>query len=287
MQSTEQSSQPTLNIRGVHHYYRWIRQENSTQSKPILVFVHGWGGSSRYWETTAQAFADQFDCLLYDLRGFGRSRLPDSLPSTSYEMGEYVEDLAIFLDQLGLEKVYLNGHSVGASIATLFTSRYPQRVEKLILTCSGIFDYNPITFPAFHQAGTVVVKLRYNWFLKVPFAGRLFMMRFVHRPLEEKINREFLEDYLEADYEAAVGTIYTAVSQQAAQEMPEAFANLGVPTLLIAGKEDVIIPTKLAKKAARLNPDYVQYLEIPKTAHFPMLEDRETYDKLVQNFLEQ
>ncbi|MDB9312003.1 alpha/beta hydrolase [Spirulina sp. CS-785/01] len=285
MQFTEQKTQQTVNIRGVDHYYRWIRQGEGDTHKPVLVFVHGWGGSSRYWETTAQAFAPQFDCLLYDLRGFGRSRLPDSLPTTSYEMGEYVEDLAIFLDQLGLETVYLNGHSVGASIATLFTSRYPQRVEKLILTCSGVFAYNPITFPAFHKAGTVVVKLRYNWFLKVPLAGRLFMARFVHRALEDQINREFLEDYLEADYEAAVGTIYTAVSQQAAQEMPEAFASLDVPTLLVAGKEDIIIPTKLAKRAVSLNPETVQYVEIPNTAHFPMLEDRETYDQAVQEFL--
>ena len=52
--------QDTINIRGVNHYYEWIRQPNS-QSKPVMVFIHGWGGSCRYWRSTATAMSDQFD----------------------------------------------------------------------------------------------------------------------------------------------------------------------------------------------------------------------------------
>lgn len=55
-----------------------------------MVFIHGWGGSSRYWEATAQALCGEFDCLLYDLRGFGRStlgasQLESSPPQSSLE----------------------------------------------------------------------------------------------------------------------------------------------------------------------------------------------------------
>ena len=60
---------PTVDVRGVNHYYEWIRQSTDS-SKPVMVFVHGWGGSARYWHSTATALADKFDCLLYDLRGF-------------------------------------------------------------------------------------------------------------------------------------------------------------------------------------------------------------------------
>lgn len=66
---------PLIKIRGVEHFYEWIRNQ-SGKTKPVMVFVHGWAGSGRYWESTAEALADDFDCLLYDLRGFGRSRLP-------------------------------------------------------------------------------------------------------------------------------------------------------------------------------------------------------------------
>lgn len=279
-----------INVRGVEHYYQWVRREREGLSKPVLVFMHGWGGSSKYWQDVANILSEYFDCLLYDFRGFGRSTLSSSTlarrsPSLSYELEEYAEDLVTLLAQLGIEKFTLMAHSFGASIATLFACRYPQRIEKLILTCSGIFTYNKITFPAFHVAGTLVVKLRYQWFMSVPFAGRLFMIRFLHRPLSDRINRMFLEDYLQADGETATETIKTAVSKKAATEMPQAFASLQMPTLLIAGGKDQIIPPRLGKSAAALNPN-IQYREIPKTGHFPMLEDPATYLKQVRQFLE-
>ncbi|MBD0341513.1 MAG: alpha/beta fold hydrolase, partial [Microcoleus sp. Co-bin12] len=62
-----------ISIRGVEHYYEWITADNSARpcGKPVMVFLHGWAGSARYWESTARAIADDFDCLLYDMRGFG------------------------------------------------------------------------------------------------------------------------------------------------------------------------------------------------------------------------
>ena len=283
-QLTQQQGQ-TINIRGVDHYYEWVCDSSSGKNKPVLVFVHGWGGSGRYWKSTATALSDQFDCLVYDLRGFGRSSLPDN-HSLSYDMEEYAEDLAVLLDQLQLEQVYLNAHSMGASLATLFISRYPQKVKKAILTCSGIFEYNPITFNLFHFAGTYVVKLRFNWFSQIPTMDRLFMARFLNRPIPKDERQAFLEDYLLADEDAAKGTIYTAVSKHAAKVMPDAFANVSVPTLLVAGEKDIIIPTRLAKKAANLNTDYIEYFELPDTAHFPMLEDTSNYLAKVRNFLQ-
>ena len=64
------------NVRGFNHYYEWLTESGKQEpsGKPVLVFVHGWGGSARYWESTARALSDRFDCLLYDMRGFGRSR---------------------------------------------------------------------------------------------------------------------------------------------------------------------------------------------------------------------
>ena len=274
-----------LNIRGIEHYYQWVRRESGSSSKPVLVFMHGWGGSARYWEDVARVLSPYFDCLLYDFRGFGRSTLSGRSPSLSYELAEYAEDLVSLLAELGIEKITLVAHSFGASIATLFAHRYPEKIDKLILTCSGIFTYNKLTFGAFHAAGTLVVKLRYRWFLQVPFAGRLFMVRFVYRPLSDRWNRMFLEDYLLADRETATETIKTAVSKKAATEMPKAFASLQMPTLLIMGEKDQIIPPRLGKSAAALNSK-IKYVEVPKTGHFPMLEDPDTYMRQVYQFLE-
>ena len=283
-------------VNGISHHYEWITSSGAKPSgKPVMVFVHGWGGSARYWESTAQAISTAFDCLLYDMRGFGRSTfansadLADDSPlkdkSPSYELETYAHDLVELLNTLGLEKIYLNAHSMGASIAVFFLNLYPERVHKAILTCSGIFEYDKKSFEAFYTFGGYVVKFRPRWLYQLPLMDRLFMQRFLHRPLSGTISRDFLNDFLMADYEAAVGTIFTCVSKKAAEEMPGEFSRLKVPTLMISGDRDIIIAAELGQQAAALNPEYIQLVIMPDTAHFPMLEDAPTYLQHLSNFL--
>ncbi|BAZ38551.1 alpha/beta hydrolase fold protein [Calothrix sp. NIES-4101] len=294
-----------IQVRGVEHYYEWIRQPSGSESKPVMVFMHGWAGSSRYWQSTAQVLSDKFDCLLYDMRGFGRSQgkaralekageavvEAGSIPAQeaaaaelTYELEEYADDLAALLDNLELGKVYINAHSMGASIATLFINRYSQRVERAILTCSGVFEYDKKSFEAFYKFGGYVVKFRPQWLGKIPFVNRMFMARFLHRPIPNKERQAFLDDFLMADYDAALGTIFTSVSKYQAEIMPGEFKKLAVSTLLIAGEYDQIIPAKLAEKAAEFN-DQVELVVMKNTGHFPMLEDGDMYLKVVREFL--
>jgi pimeloyl-ACP methyl ester carboxylesterase len=110
------------------------------------------------------------------------------------------------------------------------------------------------------------------------------MKRFLYRPLPTAISRAFLDDFLTADYEAALGTIFTSVSKEASEVMPQEFAKLTVPTLLVSGEFDQIIPAKMGLQAANLS-DKVEYVLMSKTGHFPMLEDAETYLQNVREFL--
>ena len=288
-----------IKVRGVEHYYQWIKQISSDSPKPVMVFIHGWAGSARYWESTAHVLSEQFDCLLYDMRGFGRSHgkpiaQVDSLQEKqgeeavvelTYELEEYAEDLAVLLDELRLERVFINAHSMGASIATLFLNQYQDRVEKAILTCSGIFEYDKKSFEAFHKFGGYVVKFRPQWLGKIPLVDRMFMARFLYRSIKATERQAFLEDFLIADYEAALNTIYTSVSKAQSELMPKEFAKVKVPTLLISGEYDKIIPAEMGRKASILS-DEVEYVMISNTAHFPMLEDSETYLETVKEFLQ-
>ena len=278
---------PLINVRGVDHYYEWIRSTSPSEvetGKPVMVFVHGWGGSGKYWQNIAIALSSEYDCLIYDLRGFGRSNDLGAGANIGYELEEYVEDLAILLANLKINRVCLHAHSMGASIAALFLNRYEHLVEKAILTCNGIFEYDEKAFAAFHKFGGYVVKFRYNWFLKVPFADRMFMARFLSRPINKSDRLEFLADFLLANYDAALGTILTSVCKQAVIEMPKEFKQINVPTLMVSGEKDQIIPAKMGKQASMLN-EKLEYQEISNTGHFPMLEAKDTYLERVRTFL--
>ena len=294
---------PYICVRGVDHYYEWVKAQEDTKVKPVMVFIHGWAGSARYWESTAIALSKDFDCLLYDMRGFGRSNgkvpvlaatealgeLPAPVAETveelTYELDEYARDLAALLDGLELKKVYLNAHSTGASVATIFLNLYPERVEKAILTCSGVFEYDKKAFAAFHKFGGYVVKFRPKWLAKIPFVDQMFMARFLKRSIPKSDRQAFLDDFLMADYAAAIGTMVTAVSENAAKFMPQEFTNLTVSTLLVAGEYDQIIPPAMGRQAASLS-DKVEFVLMPNTAHFPMLEDPITYLRSVRQFLQ-
>jgi len=100
------------------------------------------------------------------------------------------------------------------------------------LTCSGIFEYDEKAFAAFHKFGGYVVKFRPKWLGKY-LVDRMFMARFLHRL--QLLSVVLLQDFLVADYEAALNTIFTSVSKAATELIPQEFAGLTVPTLLVAG----------------------------------------------------
>lgn len=297
---------PYISVRGTEHYYEWIRTPGSSQQKPIMVFIHGWAGSDRYWQSTANALSEQFDCLLYDMRGFGRSRGRATLPEASlsvadtelppaqseviaeltYEIEEYAEDLAVLLDALQVERVYLNAHSMGASVATFFLNRYPARVERGILTCSGVFEYDEKAFTAFHKFGGYVVKFRPKWLSKIPFVDQMFMARFLYRSIPACRTPCFPGGFFGSGLRSSFRHHFYFCKQDGlAEVMPEEFAKLTVPTLIVAGEYDKIIPAEMGRQAAAVN-DKVEFTVIPKTAHFPMLEDPATYLQRVREFLQ-
>jgi pimeloyl-ACP methyl ester carboxylesterase len=281
---------PYVQVNQVDHYYEWVGSEEQIpdSQKPVMVFVHGWAGSARYWESTAHALSDHFDCLLYDMRGFGRSAIAsdqrDQLKERGYELETFADDLAELLKALGLSKVYLNAHSMGASVAVFFINRYPDMVEKAVLTCNGIFEYDKKAFETFYQFGGYVVAVRPKWLSKIPLVPSLFMSRFLSQPIPTDEKVAFLEDFLNADYDTALGTIFTSVSKKATEVMPVEFSRIGVPTLLVSGEFDQITPADLGKNAAELNSK-VDYALVKGTGHFPMLEDPDTYLDYVRDFL--
>lgn len=279
---------PLIHIRGHDHYYKWVSQDPGQLGihKPVMLFLHGWGGSGRYWQPLAQALSSEFDGLLYDFRGFGQSQGRTHPADTldTYHLQSYVEDLAAFLETLEIPQVYLQAHSMGATIATLFLNQYPQRVQKAILTCSGLFEYDERAFRQFHRVGKWVVRLRPRWLTHIPLMDRLFMARFLHRSIPGEQRRAFVSDYVNADAAAALGTLLSAVSETVATAMAHEFAQLTTPTLMISGEQDQIVSAQSGQAAAALNPA-IDYAMMANTGHFPMLEDPLTYRNLVQNFL--
>lgn len=102
-----------------------------TGSGPPLVLLHGWPEFWLTWEPVMQRLADRFELIAPDLRGFGDSPKPDEGPSDRAGPEVHAKDLQPLLDHLGLSRVGLVGHDIGAYVAQVFARARPERLSRL------------------------------------------------------------------------------------------------------------------------------------------------------------
>ena len=100
---------------------------------PPMVLLHGFSAQARYWDGFAVHIRDAYHVYALDQRGHGDSDWAPEYPQESMPA-----DLAAFVDQLGLERFTLVGHSMGGGVAFRYTADHPQRVERLIIEDSAL-----------------------------------------------------------------------------------------------------------------------------------------------------
>ena len=108
---------------------------------PPLVMIHGIANSPHIFDESALLLTDHFRVLAYARRGHGQS----DAPSGPYDFEALVSDLRHLLDNLGIERIYLLGWSMGGDEITEFAGRYPERVEKLVYLEGG-YDWSDASF---------------------------------------------------------------------------------------------------------------------------------------------
>jgi pimeloyl-ACP methyl ester carboxylesterase len=99
-------------------------------ARPI-VLLHGWPEFWFAWEPVMARLADRFDLIAPDLRGFGDSPKPDRGPSDGVGPEVHAADLLALLDHLGLERVGIVGHDIGAHVAQAFARAHQERAARL------------------------------------------------------------------------------------------------------------------------------------------------------------
>jgi 2-hydroxy-6-oxonona-2,4-dienedioate hydrolase len=100
---------------------------------PATVLVHGYLGGSSQWDGQVQFLSPHFDVIAVDLAGYGNA---NHLPAPA-EMAAHAQALLFTLDQLGIDRFHLLGHSMGGMVAQEVVSLAPARVQKLVLYATG------------------------------------------------------------------------------------------------------------------------------------------------------
>ena len=230
-----------------------------------LVLVHGFPLDSSSWNELIPYLKDHFDLILPDLRGFGKSTTVEA----PYTLSDIADDLAGLLDDLGVEKTALAGHSMGGYISLAFAKKYPQRVSGLGLIASQAAADAP--------EGK---ERRYKTAADVAEKGVGVVVEAMSPKLSADVRvQEFVRGVIERQSKQAVIGALKAMAER--EDAMPILSSFNFPLVLIHGDADQLIPIERAKEIKSANPS-ATLLELKGAGHMPMMEfARQTADGLM------
>jgi non-heme chloroperoxidase len=219
---------------------------------PVVTFSHGWPLSSDAWDGQMLFFAQHgFRAVAHDRRGHGRS----SQASEGNDMNGYADDLAAVIETLNLKDATLVGHSTGGGEVTRYIGRHgTERVAKAVLI-SAVPPFliktesNPEGLPkkVFDDMRSALFRDRSQFYkdLAILFYG-------ANRP-GAKVSQGLLDQFWSWSMQAGLKNVYESSIALSETDFTEDLKKFDVPTLVMHGEDDQIVPVKdSAKKSARL-----------------------------------
>ncbi|MFJ6742429.1 alpha/beta fold hydrolase [Streptomyces sp. NPDC091279] len=274
---------PVLRHRTVHGYRRAYRMAGTG---PALVLIHGIGDSSATWADLIPRLARTHTVIAPDLLGHGAS----DKPRADYSVAAYANGVRDLLTALGIESATLVGHSLGGGVAMQFAYQFPERTERLILVSAGGVgrEVTPVLrLVSLPGAPLMLSALRVPGMrLHVGLAVRL--MRLLDTDLGQDATELLtLVDALpdETSRNAFVRTLRAVVDWrgQVVTMLDRCYLTQGMPTLLVWGERDSVVPVRHAHRAHEAMPG--SRLEIFEGAgHFPFHADPDRFVSLVEEF---
>ena len=272
-----------VQARRIHGYRRVFRIAGNG---PPLLLIHGIGDSSRTWEEIIPTLARKHLVIAPDLLGHGDS----DKPRADYSVAAYANGMRDLLSTLGVDHVTLVGHSLGGGVAMQFAYQFPERTDRLVLVSSGGVGrgVSPVLRAAALPGANLAMAA-----LQLP--GAQSVVRFAVDLLERLdtglgVDAADLNRIVEAlpnqtARSAFIRTLRSVVDWrgQVVTMLDRTYLVRGMPTLLMWGQRDSVVPVGHAHKARAAMPG--SRLEIFEDAgHFPFRADPARFVRQLEEF---
>ncbi|MCC8342895.1 alpha/beta hydrolase [Pseudomonas stutzeri] len=248
---------------GVQLYYKdWGPKDG-----PVVTFSHGWPLSSDSWESQMLFLASEgYRVVAHDRRGHGRS----SQPWEGNDMDHYADDLAAVIDALDLQDVTLVGFSTGGGEVARYIGRHGTgRVKKTVLVSAVPpmmlrTEDNPDGLPleVFDGIRKASLEDRAQLYLDLasgPFYG-------FNRP-GAKVSQGLIDNWRAQGMQAGHKNTYDSIAAFSATDFREDLKKFDVPTLVIHGDDDQIVPLDISGKASAAQIKDAKLIVYPGAPH--------------------
>jgi pimeloyl-ACP methyl ester carboxylesterase len=279
-------SVPDVEVRSrvIHGYKRVFRVAGSG---PPLLLIHGIGDSSATWSTVMPALARRHLVIAPDLLGHGQS----DKPRADYSVAAYANGMRDLLGVLGIDRVSLVGHSLGGGVAMQFAYQFPEHTERLVLVSSGGVGRNvtpvlrAVSLPGAHLLLSMVTLPT----ARLQVAAVLKLMELLGTGLGRDAHdlMRLVDALPDATARSAfIRTLRAVVDWrgQVVTMLDRCYLTSGMPTLLIWGTRDQVLPVQHGRAAHLAMPG--SRLDLFEGAgHFPFHADPERFIKVLEGFL--
>ena len=252
-----------------------------------IVLLHGYGGSSFSWRYWAPFLAKRAHVVLVDMKGFGSAPKPDDGQYGPRHQAELIYRLIL---QADLQRVTLIGHSLGGGVALDTALRLldsePGRLKRLILVASAAYKQRMPLFVAlakYRRLASTALRI-----LGTQFVIRHVLKSIVFDPSEVSDNQVlgYAKPLSSPEAHRALIDTALAIIPPDLEKLTARFEELDVPTLVLWGRQDRVVPLWVGERLADKLPDAkLQVLE--NCGHMPAEElPKESWEAL-QAFLDQ
>jgi pimeloyl-ACP methyl ester carboxylesterase len=254
---------------------------------PALLAIHGIGHDHRTWLPALPALAEHFTVIAPDLLGHGSS----DKPRADYSMGGFANGMRDLLTVLGINRATVMGNSLGGGVAMQFAYQFPERTERVVLVAAGGLgkSVNPLlralsfpgadsaiaiaTAPGVRQLVTQTMNgLRHTGF---PYTHDLGGLTDVYNNLADTgARRAFLH------------TLRGVIDRrgQAVSMIDRAYLARDMPTMIVWGEKDAVLPVKHAWAAAQLLPG-CRFEVLRDAGHMPQEDAPARFAEVVTKFI--
>jgi pimeloyl-ACP methyl ester carboxylesterase len=248
---------------------------------PPVVFVHGLGGCWQNWLENIPRVAQERRVIAPDLPGFGGSEMPlEQISIPGY--GRFLDG---FLERLGLGEVVVVGNSMGGFIGAEVAIQRPSRVERLVLVSAAGLSITNVRRRPVQTWGRAAAAL--GAYGAAHLRPMIVRPRLRHAALGYVVRHP---TRLSADlcWEIMSGAgrpgFVDALSALLDYDFRDRLGEIRVPTFIVWGNEDMLVPVEDASEFERLIPNSRKVI-FEDTGHVPMLERPETFNSLLMEFL--
>ncbi len=250
---------------GIHAHYR----EQGRVDAPPIVLLHGYGDSYATWERWSDQLQGSFRVISLDLPGHGLTQAPDDYQPDAVAYAGLID---AFAESLKLAPFALAGNSMGGAVAWQTAVRYPNRLNALLLLAAA-----GKPGPDMGKSPSLAFRI-----LQYPI-GRKVLEQIDNRPLisqglkaevydKNVITDEFIDRW--AEYQRLPGHRKILMSMRPGAHLlasPEALATIRIPTLVIHGAADTLIPVESSRQFAAEIPG-AKLIIYPDSGHLPQWE---------------